>query len=254
MNPGEVIGLIPAAGRALRLKPLPCSKELYPIGFHEAERGVPSRPKVVCHYLLDKMRAAGITRACIVMLQGKWDIPNYLSDGQLVGMDLIYRVVPESPSPVHTLDRAYPFTRNAPVAFGFPDILFRPRDAYSRLLARQDESRADAVLGVFPVREPHKWDMVELDDRGRVTTIVFKPAKTHLRYGWSIAVWTPDFSRFMHEFVAANVGGARELIVGDVLLAAVQKKLKVEAVEFAGDACLDIGTPEDLVKALNHEW
>ncbi|MGH8772647.1 MAG: hypothetical protein ACREV2_15955, partial [Burkholderiales bacterium] len=73
MNPGEVVGLIPAAGRALRLKPLPCSKELYPIGFHEAEPGVPFRPKVVCHYLLEKMRAAGITQVCIILLRGKWD-------------------------------------------------------------------------------------------------------------------------------------------------------------------------------------
>jgi glucose-1-phosphate thymidylyltransferase len=254
MNPGEVIGLIPAAGRALRLKPLPCSKEVYPVGFHEAEPGVPSRPKVVCHYLLEKMRAAGITKACIVMLQGKWDIPNYLSDGQLVGMDLIYRVVPESPSPVHTLDRAHPFIRNSPVAFGFPDILFRSADAYSRLLQRQAETRADVVLGLFSIREPHKWDMVELDDQGRVTTIVFKPAQTHLRYGWSIAVWTPDFSRFLHEFVAEHGSETRELIVGDVLFAAVQQRLRVEAVEFPDDVCLDIGTPENLATAMNQKW
>ncbi len=29
----DVIGLIPAGGQAKRLSPLPCSKELYPIGF-----------------------------------------------------------------------------------------------------------------------------------------------------------------------------------------------------------------------------
>ncbi len=45
----EIIGLIPAAGQATRLAPLPCSKELYPIGL---ERGG-ARPKVVCEYLLD---------------------------------------------------------------------------------------------------------------------------------------------------------------------------------------------------------
>ncbi|MGH9955773.1 MAG: sugar phosphate nucleotidyltransferase, partial [Pyrinomonadaceae bacterium] len=225
-----------------------------PIGFHEAEPGVPFRPKVVCHYLLEKMRAAGITQVCIILLRGKRDIPDYLSDGQLVGMDVIYRVTPESKSPVHTLDCAYTFVRNTPVAFGFPDILFRSRDAYSRLLERQAETGADVVLGVFPTREPHKWDMVELDGRGQVITIEFKPAKTLLRYGWSIAVWTPVFSEFMHEFIAKHEREGKELIVGGVFLAAVQSQLKVGAVEFPDDACLDIGTPDDLATAITRKW
>jgi len=29
----EVVGIIPASGRATRIAPLPCSKELYPVGF-----------------------------------------------------------------------------------------------------------------------------------------------------------------------------------------------------------------------------
>src|SRR5687767_13356160 len=50
-----LLGLIPAAGRAERLGPLPCSKELLPIGFRETPRG-PS-PKVAGHYLLERFRA-----------------------------------------------------------------------------------------------------------------------------------------------------------------------------------------------------
>ena len=62
----EAIGLIPAAGRAKRISPLPCSKELYPVGFCRYPDEKEGRPKVVCHYLLEKMRAAGITKAYIV--------------------------------------------------------------------------------------------------------------------------------------------------------------------------------------------
>lgn len=32
----NMIGLIPAAGKAKRLQPLPCSKEIFPVGFHRA--------------------------------------------------------------------------------------------------------------------------------------------------------------------------------------------------------------------------
>ena len=54
----NVVGLIPAAGRAERLGPLPCSKELLPIGFRETPRG--PAPKVAGHYLLERFRAAGV--------------------------------------------------------------------------------------------------------------------------------------------------------------------------------------------------
>ena len=80
-NQRELIGLLPAGGKAERLQPLPCSKEIYPIGFRlkDGDRGV--RPKVVCHYLLEKMRSAGVTKAHIVLREGKWDIPAYLGNG-----------------------------------------------------------------------------------------------------------------------------------------------------------------------------
>jgi glucose-1-phosphate thymidylyltransferase len=249
MDPSQVIGLIPAAGRATRLSPLPCSKELYPIGLHS--EGTLVRPKVVSHYLLEKMRAAGIRQVCIVLLQSKWDIPAYFKDGAIADMEIIYRVVATSASAPHTLDYAFPFTRHALVAFGFPDILFKTPDAFVRLLARQHERNADVVLGVFPTDEPRKWDMVELDQSGRVIDIDFKPKQTDLTFGWSIAVWTPAFSEFMHEFVAKQREATHELIVGDVIVAAIRERMKVEAVTFPGDRCLDIGTPDDLAKALH---
>jgi len=53
----ELVGLIPAAGQAKRVSPLPGSKELFPVGFREVEVGghVQLRPKVVSQYLLDNM-------------------------------------------------------------------------------------------------------------------------------------------------------------------------------------------------------
>jgi glucose-1-phosphate thymidylyltransferase len=45
----EVVGLIPAGGHAKRIAPLPCSKELYPVGFRAVDDGRSLRPKVVCH-------------------------------------------------------------------------------------------------------------------------------------------------------------------------------------------------------------
>ena len=54
----DIIGLLPASGKTSRIAPLPCGKELYPIGFRSVDRKGSVRPKVVSHYLLEN-NAAG---------------------------------------------------------------------------------------------------------------------------------------------------------------------------------------------------
>ena len=77
------MGLVPAGGKGKRISPLPCSKELYPVGFHDAHEDLGLRPKVVSHYLLEKMRLANITKTYIILRKGKWDIPAYFGDGKI---------------------------------------------------------------------------------------------------------------------------------------------------------------------------
>jgi len=249
----EVIGLLPAAGLARRIAPLPCSKELYPIGFRAVDGERDIVPKGVCCYLLEKMRAAGVTKSYIVVREGKWDIPTYLRDGNMLDMHLAYLIMGLPFGVPYTLDQAYPFVWNALVAFGFPDILFRGDDAFVKLLRYQAASDADVILGLFPADQPEKMDMVDLGDDGRVRELVIQPRQTQLRYTWDIAVWTPIFTQFLHEYMADHKSSAAtqpELSVGHVLQAAIRNGLRVEAVPVSDEPCLDIGTAEGLAKAL----
>jgi glucose-1-phosphate thymidylyltransferase len=258
----EVIGLLPAGGRATRIAPLPGSKELFPVGFRSADSGRNLRPKVVCHYLLENMRLADITRVYIILRQGKWDIPAYLGDGHLLDMHLAYLMLRLPFGVPYTLDQAYPFVKDAVVALGFPDIILQPADAFVQLLSRLTETGADIVLGLFPTDQPDKADMVELADGGRVSRIEIKSPDIDLRYAWMIAVWTPAFTNYMHEYLAViskvkkNIGNAepeqRELFVGDVVQAAIDDGFWVDSVLFSDGFCLDIGTPENLVKAVRN--
>ena len=250
--PAKIIGLIPAAGRATRLGPLPCSKEIFPIGFRSGPDGEGLRPKAVGQYLLEKMQRAGIEQAYIVLRAGKWDIPAYFQGGASVGMRLGYLVMDNTDGVPYTLDHAYPFVQEALVALGFPDILFSADDAFVHLLEHQEQTGADIVLGLFPGDQPHKTDMVEVDERGAVRRILIKPGKTDLRYTWGIAVWSPAFTQFMHEFLASRpaVSDAPELHAGDIIHAAVQAGLHVQGVHVSTEPYLDIGTPEDLALAL----
>ncbi len=178
----EVIGLLPAGGQATRIAPLPCSKELYPIGYRSSEEDDGLSPKVVCHYLLEKMRLAGITNTYIVLRKGKWDIPAYLGDGKKLNMNFAYLMMRLPFGAPYTIDQAYPFVKDALVAFGFPDIIFKTEDAFVQLLERQTDTNADVILGVFPVDKPQKWDMVNICDDGRIKQILIKPIKTNLPY------------------------------------------------------------------------
>lgn len=248
----NVLGLVPVAGHGTRIAPLPCSKELFPIGYRLIDGGGERRPKVVCHYLLEKMREAGITKAYMVLREGKWDIPTYLRDGRMLQMHLAYLMVGLSLGVPYTLDQAYPFVRDAVVAFGFPDILFEGDDAFRQLLSYQATSDADILLGLFPADLPEKMDMVDVEEKGRVRAIVIKPPQTHLQYSWAVAIWTPVFTQFLHTYLADDETLAAtqpELSVGHVIEAAVRAGLRVEGFPVSGEPYLDIGSSEGLAKA-----
>ena len=261
----RIIGLVPAAGQATRLSPLPFSKELYPIGFMHFKKDNDLRPKPVCMHLLERMKIAGVKDIFIVLRKGKWDIPDYLGDGSALGMNFAYLMMNLPFGVPYTLSQAFPFSKDAIVAFGFPDIIFQPDDAFLHLLAKQSETNAEVVLGIFPTDAPQKWDMIDFDIGGRVVGIIFKPQHTHLQYAWAIAVWTPAFTRFMHSYLLAqqmlneeettgnNSSDSRELSMGDVILSAIENNVHVDSVTFKKGSCLDIGTPDDMMKALQSQ-
>jgi len=240
----NILGLIPAAGRAERLGRLPCSKELLPIGFRETP------PKVACHYLLDRFRAAGIRRAFLVLHESKWDVARYFGTGAMADMALAYLSIPGSRSVPETLDNAFPFVQDSLVALGFPDCLFEPADAYARLLERQATTGADLVLGLFPTERCRSTDMVDCGPDGRVRRIEVRPESTSLRYNWLIAVWTPVFTKHLHEAVRSSPQEGGELQIGAVVRSAVESGLHTEGVEFPDGWFRDIGTPGDLAAAV----
>ncbi len=269
-TPAPIIGLLPAAGQGTRISPLPMSKELFPIGFRPVPGKVGLRPKLVCHYLLEKMQRAGADQAFFILRPGKWDIPNFLGDGAELGMHLGYVTVHVPFGVPFSLNQAYPFLRGATVLLGFPDILFEPEQAYQVLLDRLHGGRADVVLGLFPTDQPQNVGVVEFDGSGVVRGIYEKSGFTHLPYMWAIAAWRPTFSDFLHGFVGdrtqALIGTQvpqhltawppyTETPIGDVIQAALEAGLRVEAEPFPTGQYLDIGTPENLAKAIQqHSW
>ena len=249
----EAIGLIPCGGYATRINPLPCSKEILPVGVHQRTDGS-LRLKAVSHYLLEHMQRGGVKKAFFVLRKGKWDIPSFYGDGTEFGMDIGYLVARLPHGPAYTLDQAYPFVRGLNVAFGYPDILFGPRDAFKRAFHRLAHTRTALVLGLFPIYDPRDWDMVDVDKTGRVHALHRKLGKTKLKWGVVFAVWTNEFTDFLHSYLSVprtdaqqpSVGLPGELTVGDVIQAAIREGIPAQSVSFPRHTYLDIGTADGL--------
>lgn len=270
-----VVGVIAAAGRATRLAPLPCSKELLPVGVHREPAGLRGRPKVVSQYLLERMRAGGARRIFFVVRSGKFDIAHYYGDGSRLGLSIAYLMMNEPWGPPFSAAQAAPFIEDATVLFGFPDILIHPEDCFARACERLRATGADIVLGLFRGALTDGLDLVDTDPEGRVTSLVTKeeaPARREGDTGYMLAAWRPAFTRFLVEethrlsqiarLEVAPFGSARprtapagahgcapDWPMGAVIAASIRAGLHVDSVFLHGARFLDIGTPEGLAAA-----
>jgi len=208
------------------------------------------------------MRLANVSKAYIILRKGKWDIPTYLGDGNLVKLSIAYLMMALPFGVPFTLDQSYPFVKEAMVVFGFPDILFKPEDAFVHMLDRQAESDADIVLGLFPSRQPQNEDLVKFGKDERISKIVVKPKSSKLRHTWLIAVWTPAFTHFLHSYItdfkkankvdekAVADKNFKEVFLGEVFDAALKANFRLDHVCFNNGRYIDIGTPENWVKSV----
>jgi len=110
---------------------------------------------------------------------------------------------------------------------------------------------------LFPADHTHTVDMVAFTAEGSVERIDIKPTQTSLTCAWGAALWTPRFTQFMRDWLTSinfDSPGARhgygEISVGHVIQAAIAAGLKVNAVKVSEKAYLDIGTPDNLLRAI----
>lgn len=254
----EIWGLIPAAGKATRLRrdsqghlrkgP---SKEILPLPPTGASADAP--PRIACQDLLDNFRLAGVARALVLLRQGKWDIPKRLGDGSEFGVELAYRVIAETRGVPFTLATAVPFLGDRMAALGFPDLLLQPRDLLARLVRHREQNQSDLALALVPCDRPGGSDLVELSPRGKVRRFEIKPESTTLKWTWAFALWTPRFTRFLLKWTegynARSLRLGREPHAADVFIGAMSEGFEIDALAEPSGRVLDIGTPAALSAA-----
>ncbi len=240
-NPYQIVlGIIPAAGRGIRIQPLGCSKELLPVGFREGAEG--QRPKAVSEYLIERMLRAGADRLCFVIGPEKTDMVRYYARHPL-GEKIFYRLQPEPLGLCDAIFRAAPLAwEREPVLIGLPDTLWWPDDLYARAI------RPTPHLITFPSSHPEDFDAVESDGEGRVMRIEVKKPGARGRRIWG-AITLPghklhECRRFWLEH------GGREAYLGDLWNRWMEAGQAISC-DQAGETYMDVGTLEGYHEALS---
>jgi glucose-1-phosphate thymidylyltransferase len=228
------------------------------MGFRELPNGS-KKPKVVSHYLLEKYKEGGADRSFFILKPGKWDIPAYYLNGQMLEMPLAYLTMDLPYGVPYTIDQAYPFVKEDVIMLGFPDIIFQDKTVFKQKITALQNWQVDVVLGLFPVADAAqaaKCDVVDWDEnKNEIEEIVIKSLDTPFRKCWLTAAWSPAFTAFMHTFLQQDLTARKanpalpELFMGHVLQAALKAGLKVKGIYFEKETYIDIGTPNDFMKA-----
>jgi glucose-1-phosphate thymidylyltransferase len=249
-GPSAYVGVVPAAGSGSRLPDLELSKEMLPVG---------SSGKPVIGHLLHSLHVAGVKDITVILREHKSDLVDYLAGPDWRHLGLGIRKTAGTSGVPESAALGLRDNQDRNIAFGFPDILFEPGDAFTRLMSKLDSENADVVLGLFPTNKPAKSDMVDTDSAGKVISIDIKPEETPLDLTWIIAVWTPAFTMFLLDLVKHDsnklnglLEAASEVHLGQIFQLAIAHDMEVVSVAFDDGCSLDIGTPDDL--ALAQSW
>lgn len=239
----DLIGLVPAAGKGVRLG-LPYPKELYPIIRD-------NRYKPVSQYVLENLVEGGVGHVVFVINETKHQLIGFFGDGQRFGCNISY-VVQEprtsdsgstSPGLADALHSGYHLVRGKTVCFGMADTIMTPRNVFRQVV---DALRPgdDVLLGLFRTEHPEKFGMVEFAEDDRVARIVDKPAHSDLEYMWGLIVWRPAFTEHLRRCVVEE----KVPDFAKVMNLAIQKGMCFRGIRLEGSSYADLGTYDEIME------
>jgi glucose-1-phosphate thymidylyltransferase len=239
----QAIGLIPAAGKGVRLG-LPYPKELYPIIRD-------NHYKPIAQFVLDNLTAAGLDHVVFVINETKHQLIGFFGNGHAFGCHISYVVQEQnngqaqstSPGLAHALDAAYHLTQGKVVFFGMADTIMQPRDVFARAWAAATPED-DVVLVLFATERPEKFGMVHLDASDRVLEIVDKPHQTDLTEMWGCILWRPRFTEYLHDCVARQ--GISDF--ARIMNSAIAAGFCFRGVHILNGTYIDLGTYEEIME------
>lgn len=230
-------GILLAGGMGTRLNPMTrvVSKQLLPV-----------YDKPMIYYPLSILMLSKIREVLVISTPS--DLPllqKLLGDGSELGMELEY-AVQENPTGIpESFVVAEDFIGNDSVCIVLGDNLFYG-DGLSRIIHEFQEPQKALILG-YPVKNPGRYGVLELDEDLRLAKLVEKPRETRSNLAM---VGLYVFPKGVHEVARELKPSKRgETEIVDVCNHYLRSGNLVHRILGRGFTWLDAGTPESLLEA-----
>ncbi|ADI75109.1 Nucleotidyl transferase (plasmid) [Methanohalobium evestigatum Z-7303] len=231
-------GLIPAAGSGTRLGPFTHAmpKELLPVG-----------DKAVIEHVVESFVKAGIDDIIIVVSPNKHGLSDYFGSGERFGVDITYVVQDDRLGLANAVAAGEHVVNGSPVAVVLGDNFFSPDTILQDLKQFHEDNNADATVGVMEVLDVTRHGIIQTDGNN-IVDLIEKPEVGEAPSKLGIAgmyVFEPEIFDAISD---TKPGYKDEYQLTDSIKVMVEQGKNVVYREIGG-IHIDVGTPEDLMKA-----